>query len=188
MAVKTFTNEQLTASDTNTYLANSGLVYVTSKTWTTTSSAQQIDGCFTSTYDSYRIIFTGTGSATTITNMSCKMTSGGTPATGIYAFLVQWSTVANTPYSYWTGGGAANWEVSWIGNEPPNSFTVDLHNPKKASPTTGNATGYGWGSSQVVAGQFYLFCGNSNQYDGIWFSPTSGTWSGTITVYGYRKA
>jgi hypothetical protein len=53
MAIKTFTTgEVLTASDTNTYLANSGLVYITSATL----SATALDGIFTSDYDNYRIV------------------------------------------------------------------------------------------------------------------------------------
>ena len=59
MAVKTFTNEQLTASDTNTYLANSGLVYITSATVSGTPSSLSVPNCFSSTYDHYRIVFNG---------------------------------------------------------------------------------------------------------------------------------
>ena len=55
MAIKTFTSgEVLTAADTNTYLANSGLVYVS--TTTLTASGQNIAGAFSSTYTNYRIV------------------------------------------------------------------------------------------------------------------------------------
>ena len=57
MAIKTFTTgEVLTASDTNTYLANAGLVYIAA----TTASAQTtiaIDNCFTTTYAHYFITY-----------------------------------------------------------------------------------------------------------------------------------
>ena len=55
MAIKTFTTgELLTASDTNTYLANSGLVYITGGALS--STAVNFVGCFTSTYTDYRIV------------------------------------------------------------------------------------------------------------------------------------
>ena len=55
MAVKTFTTEVLTSADTNTYLANSGLVYVKSHTITSGASVVVTDA-FSSTYDNYLII------------------------------------------------------------------------------------------------------------------------------------
>ena len=58
MAIKTFsTGEILTASDTNTYLANSGLVYVAKATLATNTT--DLVGCFSSTYDNYRIVLDG---------------------------------------------------------------------------------------------------------------------------------
>ena len=58
MAIKTFTTgEVLTASDTNTYLANAGLVYVTSVTVGTGVTTVSVSSCFTSTYDSYEILY-----------------------------------------------------------------------------------------------------------------------------------
>ena len=59
MAIKTFTTgEVLTAADTNTYLANSGLVYITSVSLAgaTAASPVAITSCFSSTYTNYRIV------------------------------------------------------------------------------------------------------------------------------------
>ena len=51
MAVKTFSvGETLTASDTNTYLTNGGLVYITEGTASNTS-AVDVNSVFSSTYD-----------------------------------------------------------------------------------------------------------------------------------------
>ena len=53
MAVKTFTTgEVLTASDTNTYLANAGLVYITS-TSVGTGGSLTVSNCFSATYNNY---------------------------------------------------------------------------------------------------------------------------------------
>jgi hypothetical protein len=62
MAIKTFTTgEVLTASDTNTYLANSGLVTVASGT--ATAGTLIIAGAFSSTYDSYRLVMNAIGNS-----------------------------------------------------------------------------------------------------------------------------
>lgn len=189
MAVKTFAvGEVLTASDTNTYLNNGGLVYVTSKTWTSTSSAQQIDFCFTSTYDNYRVLFTGTGDGASPTNINCKLVDGTTPASTNYYFMVQYQNTANVPYSYWSGV-TTNWQVGWIGNTGvTNEFTFDILGPQLTTATTGHSTGFGAGTSQFTAGTYFCMNTNLTAYEGLWLQPVSGTWSGTITVYGYRKA
>ena len=69
MAVKTFTSSTLTASDTNTYLANAGLVYVTSVTGGTGVTTITVSNCFSSTYDAYRIVLTG-GTASSSESLS----------------------------------------------------------------------------------------------------------------------
>ena len=59
MAIKTFTTgELLTASDTNTYLANSGLVYVSSGTTAGTANTLAIATAFSSTYEHYLLHLT----------------------------------------------------------------------------------------------------------------------------------
>lgn len=57
MAIKTFTSgEVLTASDTNTYLNNGGLVYITQGALTSSTAALTFNNVFSSTYDNYKIV------------------------------------------------------------------------------------------------------------------------------------
>lgn len=80
MAIKTFTTgEVLTASDTNTYLANAGLVYVAQTTFSAASTVQ-FTNCFNSTYRNYRSYLEVT--ASTGTNFYIRLLNGTTPATG----------------------------------------------------------------------------------------------------------
>jgi hypothetical protein len=66
MAIKTFTTgEVLTASDTNTYLANSGLVYIKSQTIREQLQVFRMTVAFSSdTYDNYKILICNGGSTT----------------------------------------------------------------------------------------------------------------------------
>jgi hypothetical protein len=84
MAIKTFTvGEVLTASDTNTYLANSGLVYVSGATFTNVASFD-ITG-FTNTYTFFQAVLrvfrtSGTGGAgitATVRDASSGYTTNG---------------------------------------------------------------------------------------------------------------
>ena len=81
MAIKTFTTgEVLTASDTNTYLANAGLDYITAGT----ASAQNrlnIASCFSATYAAYRVVVTNL-THTTANNLIMRFSASGTDTAG----------------------------------------------------------------------------------------------------------
>jgi hypothetical protein len=85
MAVKTFTTgEVLTASDTNTYLNNGGLVYVSSGSFTNAATAD-ITG-FTTTYLTFRVVINvvrQTGSGTAAVTATLRDSTTGM-ATGYY--------------------------------------------------------------------------------------------------------
>jgi hypothetical protein len=185
MAVKTFTSEILTSSDTNTYLANAGLVYVTSATIGSAVSTVTVSSAFNTTYDAYKIVVSDGISSV---DGRLRMTLGAT-VTGYY-----WGLIAGR---YDNGGAvsvggsnAALWDYIGIGSGAGLSVNIDLINPflsKKTTisaaytdPGSGAGTGAGWSSGQL---------NNSTSYTSFILSPASGTLTGgTITVYGYRKA
>lgn len=187
MAVKTFTTgEVLTASDTNTYLANSGLVYVASKTWSSTSSAQQIDSCFTSTYDNYRVTFVGTSNQSTPIYMYLRLVDGTTPDTAATYYTTNiYSTTSATPAANWNAAVNLSY-VGWVG-DTSNFITFDMASPQLATPTSVNGLCTAFGSAQLVNGSFFTYKNTSTQYEGLLLGIGGGTWAGTITVYGYRK-
>jgi hypothetical protein len=84
MAIKTFTTgELLTASDTNTYLANSGLVYVAQGT-PTANATINIDSIFTSTYRNYYVVIRGTASSANAVYLRWRA-AGATLTDNIYS-------------------------------------------------------------------------------------------------------
>ena len=187
MAIKTFTTgEVLTAADTNTYLANSGLVYVATKVFT--STADNIVGCFTSTYDNYRIVI----SNITVSlggQLQGRMLSGTSPlSTNTYEtqrLSVQSSTI--------TAGGTAGvpTNVGYIGFTSTEASggagfaTIEIANPMLSRYTT-------WEASSVNQNAYidinYAIVKNTTAYDGFQLRISAGTFDGTATVYGYRKA
>jgi len=191
MAIKTFSvGEVLTASDTNTYLANSGLVYVTSTTAPAASSSLVISNVFSSTYEAYRIVIsnltmssTGTG-----TIVYAKMHDGTNPANTNYNFGlaridIAASTIAGVAVALGTNG-------ILIGRGTGDKFgtTFDIINPQLATHTIFPQIS----GVNVSTGYMYQGAGmhqTSTAYTGIQIAPDSGTMTGgTFTVYGYRKA
>jgi hypothetical protein len=182
MSVKTFTTEVLTSADTNTYLANSGLVYVTSATIGTTVSSVTVSSAFSATYDNYLIMTTG-GVASGDINM--RVTLGST-ATGYYfsgTYVQYTSTTVN-------GRASAN-DTSWdagYGNTNSCSSRIELENPFNAKRTIIRSAATNPGTAAYM-NSYAGFLNDATSYTAFTITPGGGTMTGgTITVYGYRKA
>jgi hypothetical protein len=180
MAVKTFTSGAvLTASDTNTYLTNGGLVYVTQQTVGTAVASVTVTGAFNATFDSYRIIYTnGVGSGISVINMTL-----GSTATGYY------QSGAVVPFTGASSLNQVNNGTSWspIGVMATDyaNVVVEIHNPYLSKKTFAT-----WDYLYTVE---YIRIGgylnNTTSYTAFTLTPGGGTLTGgTITVYGYRKA
>jgi hypothetical protein len=181
MAIKTFTTgEVLTASDTNTYLANSGLVFIKQQTIGTTVASVTVSSAFSSTYDNYLVTISG-NSASATNNLLFQL-SGATGST-YFTNLMYWAYGSAGLNGF---GPAATTTATvcqaYVGE--PYVIKLDLFNPNLAKRTYGffNETGANNGG----VGQF-METGVA-QHTGFTLSTSSGTITGgTITVYGYRK-
>jgi hypothetical protein len=181
MAIKTFTTgEVLTAADTNTYLANSGLVYVKSQTIGSAVASQAVTGAFSSTYDHYLIQISG-GVASGAVELRTQM---GTTVTNYFYQLI---------YGAWSGSAlaegtktAVNWLYTGTGSTNGLVMNCFIYSPNLATRTRMWAN-YFSGTSDV--GSVTGLLDNTNQYTDFTVVTNTGTMTGgTITVYGYRKA
>jgi hypothetical protein len=185
MAIKTFsTGEVLTSGDTNTYLANAGWNYITSGAL---SSAVNFAGCFSATYTNYRVV--------------CTIDSHTGGAANIFAFPLSGTTPNTTAANYkssgheqaWGGGStlvvfgndgaAAGWAVGRVAGDGSSAiFYSEFLNPFASART--------FYKSEYVDGAYSGRLGGlltvTTSYDGIRF--TGPTMTGTVTIYGYRKA
>jgi hypothetical protein len=193
MAIKTFTTgEVLTASDTNTYLANSGLTYITGGTQSG-STALNVDGVFTSTYTNYRLVLTEM--ETTVADRAIR-----------FNFRASGATDSNPNYEYaYRGlrsngaGGDTSFSSStfaeigvYLGttaNLKLGSATIDITSPNTASRSFGiaGAIGFELGTWQMRNGGFVFNADTT--FDGFRLSMSaSGNLSFKYQLYGYRKA
>ena len=179
MAIKTFTTgEVLTAADTNTYLANSGLVFVKSQTIGTGVSSVTVSSAFSSTYDNYKIVISG-GASSVVNPLIVQF---GATATAYYYSLIYASYAGAVAAA--SGSNVAS--IFYIGTAAVSgiSASFEVGAPNLATVTTVASSYF----DATNAGHMSGYLNNTTQYTGFTVGPTGGTLTGgTITVYGYRK-
>jgi len=188
MSVKTFTTEVLTSADTNTYLANSGLVYVTNGTLST--AATNFVGCFTSTFRDYCIVIDRmTTSAST--DVWFYVLNGSTPfSSSQYYYAYKASNSAGTNLDTTGAGAAAGFlNVRFNGSNQTAGIAMNIYSPQVAAVThLTNSSQY------AVTGAYASSMGgfsvdNSTVFDGFRIDTRgAATLTGNVTVYGYRQA
>jgi hypothetical protein len=186
MAIKTFTTgEVLTASDTNEYLANSGLVYITNTSFNGTGFF--INSCFSSTYDNYRIEINGY--ANDNADLSFRFRSGGTDlSTAVYQYASQGSYGGVRNDAAATGATSIGFTPS-MGNARQSGASIEVYGPNttNAWKTTNTNCSFSHTATGVIVRNVAGVCNSTTQFDGFAIV-TGNTIVGTCTVYGYRKA
>lgn len=185
MAIKTFTTgEVLTAADTNTYLANSGLVFVKQVTVGSGVSSVDITSCFSSSYDNYKIAFNGIAASTSM-SINFFLLSGSTPtSSGWYGTEFYCAIGATTWTGQIIGNNAASAYCSAAASASGLASTMEIQSPNLAQFSRYQ---YAISATEYFRNG-YTYHGANTQYDGCRFTTTSGTITGgSITVYGYRK-
>jgi len=199
MAVKTFaTGDVLTASDTNTYLNNGGLVSIVPTTVTNgtvtsgqatvrvsgTATSVTINGVFSAAYEDYLIVsklsFTG-GDAV------LQVCSGGTPVT---TNTYNWSMMQAYSGAGVTTVRTANTSSLTLmanGNGVYQSCTCDVFAPYLAQATLFQVSNLRNDGAYTTPANYLFYGNNSNatSYDGIKIT-AGGNITGTIAVYGRR--
>ena len=198
MAIKTFTTgEVLTAADTNTYLANSGLVAIkptsVSGTGVTLSestvtiadaSTASIIGCFSASFTNYVVVYNFTASSSYV---RLKLRTASADISTNYGATMAYIADNSTAWS-WLNPGTSSWaDTRWLISLPERNFgTVTVFNPFLATSTFIDGSGTSISSTNSAK---FVYGGRNTGTDvctGLTLFPDSGTFTGTVTVYGYR--
>lgn len=163
---------------------NGGLVCVKAETAFTASNSIVADGVFTSAYRNYTIKFTSV--ASTGVGLYIKLRVGGVSASTNYNY--QALSMNGTTL---TGARVSSATVAEIGSIAPqeSAATLNLYNPAVAVATNFDAT-TAYNSAAFTSPVSYLYTGNhstATAYDGIEIYPSSGTLTGSYTIYGWSK-
>lgn len=182
MAIKTFTSGAvLTAADTNTYLANSGLVYIKSQTVGTAVASVTVTGAFSTDYDDYKIIYTGGTSSGGVVQMTL-----GAATTQYYSQLIYAAYSAATVLANVADNNNSQWSFVGYGTTNFVTVNVELTCPFKTTRTTMTSNYI----SDINAGRVQGLLNDATSHTSFKFTGAGGSTltGGTITVYGYRKA
>lgn len=190
MAIKTFTaGAVLTASDTNTFLANASANYITGAAFSiTNASPLNVNSVFTSTFDNYFLLLqnlTGTGTAEVL----LQWRAGSTTTTSGYFTAYVGLNSAGSAYNSANNGSAAGITVGLAETAAGSgSARIDLFTPNSAGQAAahGNIFAQGPGFYATRQGGGALNAGTD--FDGFTLRASAGTITGSYALYGYRKA
>jgi hypothetical protein len=142
-----------------------------------------LNGIFTSTYDSYRMVFTSlTASANVLLRLRWRKSgsdnSGATYYSGVH--FTNWSGTAGVSTS---SAGATSAAIIYLATGG-GTLSLDINTPL-SRPTV---TGLGMATGPEDRG-IYLssYMNVTDTYDGVTFFPASGNITGALSVYGYNK-
>lgn len=152
----------------------------------TTSSAVNINNCFSANYLNYQVLINITAVSATDMDLACRLRSGGTDNTSTNYFDQTFQQRGAT-----VGGNAVNSATSWsLGNMALSKQTqlateMKIFDPFETITTKALSHSNRWNSSDfnqfIMANEHRV----ASSFDGISFIPGSGTISGKIRIYGY---
>ena len=169
---------------------SSGLVYIDSKTLATATT--DFVGCFTNTYDNYKIVITEP-QVNSAADIYFRLLDGTTPIASGYYYVALGANVAGTIQNTFSGGAAQNefytgWTTTSGGaGTEIGGLVFDILSPKKAKRTvfTGSLASYQTNWKHATSSGIH---GDATVCSGLRISTlTAATLTGTATLYGYRK-
>jgi hypothetical protein len=190
MAIKTFSDgNSLPASDINTYLTNSGLVYVTEANPSAVSSVS-IDNCFSATYNAYRIVWVPTAySSTGQVQTGMRLRVSGVDNSNNNYYRARWYYGAGGA-SGTDGGTVAGSYWDWADtNTPLQPMSLDVYSPFQVNRTSAGCKAVSFQLGTTLFGiESVGITTVTTSYDGFSWLVTGGTFTGKLLVYGYRQA
>ena len=161
-------------------VADSALVHIATETFSAVAS-QSIDDVFSATYDNYRFVTSLIGTGIAAVRIYLRDISGNiTGANYNFQLLDAQSTSIS---GSWTTGQTSG-RLGTCTSTRENIITADMCNPFLSKATT--YIGYSMDSRpgfSVFGNEHTL----TNSYTGISLFSSTGTMTGTLSVYGYRK-
>jgi hypothetical protein len=156
-----------------------GLIHITTVSFTT-ESALQINDCFSASYENYLLLMNQVGS-TTAQSVNAQWSVGGTPNSTASSYVTQRLDAINTSVTAARQATTA-WQIARTVNTLRSWVVAQISGPFIARPTVAWSTVAG---GDNVGQQFFATHNQSTSYDGINIAPSTGTFTGSISIYGY---
>ena len=158
-----------------------GLVHINTTTFSAVSSVS-LNDVFTSTYQNYRVIMTAASSSNQDLNIRFRVSATDTTTNYVYqTFSVNGAV--------FTGASAGSATLSIIGivGTTFSLDVLDIASPQLAAPTVYRTFGVS-SSGSILLKDASGAQTASTAFDGFTLFPTSGTFTGTVRVYGYKNS
>lgn len=145
-----------------------------------------INNCFSTTYDSYRIVVQHTGALAAFNDLWFRVRSGGTDLTSsVYGWWYMYVSAAAGPSRV----GSTGVDRAYIGytSDKYGHTVLDISNPMLARETVATGLQYVQTGSSVQSGSVSAFVNNTSTYDGFTIGLNASNYTATIRVYGLKN-
>lgn len=174
--------------------SGSGSVDSNGKVTFTTASSISLNGCFTSTYENYKLLITISGNSAHDAEIRLRLRASGTDTTSANYNNANYAFRSNNTANNYGAAGQTSIPFGQIESAFSTNanyfYNIDISQPQLAVNTKivylGQDTD---GSSNYVSRGGGGLLNLTTQYDGITFynDNANGTLSGTARVYGYKN-
>ena len=166
---------------TPTSVAGSGVTLSGGVVSFSASTSISVNGCFTSAYDNYMLLFNVDTFAASSALTFRLRASGSDNATSDYSY----AGFFNSGYSATLNGDGGSGQTSWAATTQASygAIALNLQNPERAQRTFGS---FFLAGGTNVANYGYRF-GAATQFDGITFLSSQNA-TGTARIYGLRNS
>jgi hypothetical protein len=179
-----------TAMNTALGTKKAGLVLLNTTSFTTSASVSLTANSFSSSYENYKLIFNFTAFSTADLDVSFRLRTSTTDATGTDYFSERIRN-SNTVLSGTRSASANTWVLGSgsSGGGARNFKELTLYSPQASVQTSFSVTGnyVGSGATGLVTEYLNGYHNLTTSYDSITFFPGAGTMSGTVYLYGVNK-
>jgi hypothetical protein len=161
-----------------------GLVHLNTTSFSAVSS-QSINNVFSASYRNYKIIVQGSHSSGSAVAINMRMRVGGADNTGANYFY-SYNTVDASSVETNVGAGSQSlWIVGFWG-DGSGMLDITLTNPNTAARFNFASLFAAAGSTFGLTGRNAGTFNTATAFDGFSLIPASGTFTGTVSVYGFE--
>jgi hypothetical protein len=160
-----------------------GMVLLNTTSFSAVAS-QSFNNVFSATYDNYLILFSG--NLSTIASLEFRLRVGGVDNSTANSYLRQFVRAENTVVS----AGRVTSNIAKVGqgeNNLRNSFELTIFNPFQATATPFTSVTNVSESSALIFDIYSSMHNVTSSFDGFTLIASSGTMTGSVSVYGYNK-
>ena len=174
---------------TPTSVAGSGVTLSGGQVTMTAATALSVNGCFTSAYDNYQIVWDIRSTSAASWYLNMRMRAAGTDAATAYLSAFAYPNfTTDTVAGFGVSAGVTSFVFGYIGDAAlGNSGVMSMRTPAIAARTTMNYQSgtFAAGGSSWAGGGIHT---TATAYDGFSMSPMTGNITGTLRIYGLRNS